>query len=174
MTPFRGAPWWEGDGFSGEDIRNSAEAFPFLAERSGAVVGGGLRRGIHLESFGKFWNVPAFHSEIKHLPSLKSFEKFGPFTTFPRPGGSRLFAFLSLHSSPRSRPKPGQIEQKVVEGRDSGRNPPLGDPFRPLFSLDAALPSPVFSSPDPGSFSFRRNFPSCPLIFYMPGFFIGN
>ena len=54
MIPFRGAAWWEWDGFSGEDIRNSAEAFPFLAERAGTVEGGVLRRGIHLIGCGTF------------------------------------------------------------------------------------------------------------------------
>ena len=149
MTPFRGAPWWEGDGFSGEDVRNSAEAFPFLAERSGAVVGGRFAEGY---PSGKFWNVPAFHSEIKHLPSLKSFEKFGPFTTFPRPGGSRLFAFFSLHSSPRSRPKPGQIEQTAVEGRDSARNAPLATRSAPFFPPENSPPGRGFPSPDTGPF----------------------
>ena len=54
MTPFRGAPWGEGDGFSGEDVRNSAEAFPFLAQLSGAVDGGGCGGGVHLYSFRTF------------------------------------------------------------------------------------------------------------------------
>lgn len=83
MTPFRGAAWWEWDGFSGEDVRNSAEAFPFLPEGAGAVEGGGLRRSIHLESFGMFWNVPAFHNKIKPLENMRHLQKIKKITPPP-------------------------------------------------------------------------------------------
>lgn len=80
MTPFRGAPWWEWDGFSGEDVRNSAEAFPFLAELSGAAEGGGLRLGVHMKSFGTFQRSTVKSSTYHLCNVLESFGTLQPFT----------------------------------------------------------------------------------------------